>query len=366
MKNKKHGPSFYYANDKNIFDALNEHKVDAETVAGLFEKRNTLVSSKDSRESLARYFSSLPHDYFDHKDIANCLGVVSRRERVTSLDLVVAIDAKSDHLDQAIVEATRALQEDGNVVQTTRSAETVTLHVQYIKIDYGRSEFNQIQTKDGSIEFHKTPQGYTIRSTQNEYMNNVRDGIVENISRASSSGAERREVSLLAWPDPNARSNFFFDLFTGIPGYDHRDVTDIYVYKPTENTDALEIFEDSDSHVIKVSLKGTGVTRSAFLSDLAGQGYYTFRVGWKSQDKGAQGNVYAIEAVFADPEKCIGFSYILLGVHQNNNGTIQKQRRAPMKGEISEVSRAVEMRARELMEELRSGFDIGTSDEGEE
>jgi hypothetical protein len=43
---RKHGPSLYYATDKNVFDALNQHKVDMPTVLKLFERRNIVVSSK--------------------------------------------------------------------------------------------------------------------------------------------------------------------------------------------------------------------------------------------------------------------------------------------------------------------------------
>jgi hypothetical protein len=63
MKKRAYGPSLYYATDKNIFDALNQHKVDAATVAKLFHRRNIVVSKKTLREDLAQYFSRLTHDY---------------------------------------------------------------------------------------------------------------------------------------------------------------------------------------------------------------------------------------------------------------------------------------------------------------
>lgn len=39
MKKRAHGPSLYYASDKNVFDALNQHKVDTPTVVKLFQRR---------------------------------------------------------------------------------------------------------------------------------------------------------------------------------------------------------------------------------------------------------------------------------------------------------------------------------------
>ncbi len=350
MKRPVHGPSFYYATDKNIFDALNEHKVDSETIASLFEKRNTLVSQKASREELAMHFSTLTHDYYDHREIAARLGIVSRRERVTSMDIVGIIS--DDNLKNAIDTVSNELQKFGDVVTTSRTEKTLTVHIQYSGIDYRKSEFNQVQVKDGFVEFQISDEGYIVRNTQNEYLNNVRETIVKKVGELSSNELQKKEVSLISWPDPKTRSNFFFDLFTTLPGYSLQDVTDIFVFKPTEGlaNDASE--EEVDSHVERVALKGTGVTRSDFLGELAGDGYYTVRVGWKVKDMAAQGNIYAIEAVFADPLHCTGFSYILVGVHQNNGGIISKQRRSPQKIEITEISKAIESRSRKLMEIL--------------
>lgn len=93
MKKRTHGSSLYYASDKNVFDALNQHKVDTPTVVKLFQRRNIVVSKKTPREDLAKYFSMLTHDYYDHKEIAARLGVVARRERTTSMDVSGVTDA---------------------------------------------------------------------------------------------------------------------------------------------------------------------------------------------------------------------------------------------------------------------------------
>tara|TARA_R110002126_G_scaffold291730_1_gene456122 strand:- start:8374 stop:8763 length:390 start_codon:yes stop_codon:yes gene_type:complete len=85
----------YYASDKNVFDALNQYRVDSATLANLFERRNIIVSKKTARDDLAEYFSRLPHDFYDHKTISEKLGVVPRRERTTSMNLVGKIDPDS-------------------------------------------------------------------------------------------------------------------------------------------------------------------------------------------------------------------------------------------------------------------------------
>lgn len=90
MKKKPHGPSLYYASDKNILDALNQHRVNMQTIRELFLDRRILVSKDTDKDDLAYYFSRLTHDYYDHNKIAARLGVASRREKVTSLEVTSA------------------------------------------------------------------------------------------------------------------------------------------------------------------------------------------------------------------------------------------------------------------------------------
>src|ERR1700722_4374569 len=99
MKNRYHGPSLYFASDKNIFDALNQHKVDSRTVIKLFDDRNIIVSKKTPRETLALYFARLSHDFEDNQLIAARLGVAPRRERITSVKVMGIPD--QDSLDVA-------------------------------------------------------------------------------------------------------------------------------------------------------------------------------------------------------------------------------------------------------------------------
>ena len=74
----KKGASLYYASDKNIFDAINQSKVNNETLQTMFLRRNIVCSKHTEREGLAEFFSRLTHDYLDHQDLSNRLGVVSR------------------------------------------------------------------------------------------------------------------------------------------------------------------------------------------------------------------------------------------------------------------------------------------------
>jgi hypothetical protein len=127
MSKKSHGPSLYYATDKNVFDALNQHKVDTPTVMGLFQSRNIIVGKKNSREELAKYFSRLTHDYYDHKTIADRLGVAPRRERITTMDIVT--DDGIDDIKIAVDAYKKEIEASGDVVHLTRDGDSLMLNI---------------------------------------------------------------------------------------------------------------------------------------------------------------------------------------------------------------------------------------------
>ncbi|EEG06772.1 hypothetical protein [Pseudogulbenkiania ferrooxidans] len=358
MKKRVHGPSLYYATDKNVFEALNQHKVDTPTVMKLFQRRNIIVGKKTPREDLAKYFSRLTHDYYDHKGIAARLGIAPRRERITSMDVTGV--SEIEELQAAVDQLKQELEAGGDVVHVSRDGDNLTMHVQYSTVDYKRSEFTQVQVRDGTVEFVKSPDGFIVRNTQNEYLNDVRETLLGKIEKAVETSLTKVVVSLFDVMSPKLRSKFFHELATNLPGYVRRDVTDVYVYKakpePEDESDN-SVTDDPDTHVERVFLRGNGVTRSELLNGLLDEDdYYITKIGWTATENMGNGNVYDIEAVFADPKECTGFSFILSGVFPMEQGKVSARRRAPHKFEVDAISRVIEAKSRELMTRLREEF----------
>lgn len=355
MKKPKQGPSLYYASDKNIFDAVNQSKIDNETVQTLFERRNIVCSKKTPRSDLANYFSQLTHDYLDHQDIAARLGVAKRRERLTSVDLSGSLE--KDNITCAIAELVKGLSVDGDTVQVSKKGTSTYLNIQYSEIDYKRSEFSQVQHRDGQLELAKEGGGFVLRSTQNDYMDAVRDQLITHLSAQSDEPLEKSTVSLSSITSASIRSKFFYDLIVELPGYVRRDVTDVFVYqaKPQDPDDDEE-GTGADGHIERVLMRGNGVSQSALLNSLVGEGkYHISKVGWIATEKMGKGFGYEIEAMFNDPKECTGFSYLLRGVYiLEDDGKLSKKKRAPSSSEVETISRAVESKARELMKQIRS------------
>lgn len=362
MKTRSHGPSLYYASDKNVFDALNQHKVDSKTIMDLFSRRNIVVSKATPRESLAAYFSRQIHDYQDHKDIAARLGIAPRRERITSMD--VKGDVEKEHLQVAVEQLKDELEKSGEVVQVSRDGNRVSITVQYSTIDYKVSEFAQRQERDGTIELIKTEDGYTVRNTHNEYVDDVTEELIANLEKASSATLSKVTVSLFDVTSARLRSKFFHDLAFKLPGFQQSDVTAVYVFKAKPDdfdSDSDDDNEDSSgdaaTHVERVHLRGQGVTRSEILNELLDKDdYYITKIAWGAREISGTGHDYDIEASFTNPRECSGFSFILSGVYPFEDGHISARRRPPSKIEIDKISRVVETKARELVAQLREEF----------
>lgn len=343
----------YYASDKNVFDALIQHRVDSPTLAGLFERRNMIVSKKTPRDDLAEYFSRLPHDYYDHKIISEKLGILPRRERTTSMDLVGAIDP--EEIKFALEEIKKQIIANGDVAHIVRDGNDFSLRIQYSLIDYKKTEFAQQQIKDGVVEFIKTSEGYLINNAQNDFMSAVRDEVVAKVDAVVPDEIERVTVNLYDIIDPRMRTRFFIELSTSLEGFSRRDVSDVYVYKPKLNTDDEGLASDEhETHIEKVLLKGNGITRSSLLLDLVHEdAFYIFKMCWTAQRVLGNGDVISVEVLFADPISCTEFSILIKSVYPYIDGKLGK-RRVPLKAEIDSMSRLIEKTAREQMQKLRA------------
>ncbi|WP_379654045.1 hypothetical protein [Pseudoxanthomonas sp. UC19_8] len=351
LNKSQFGPSIYFATDKNIFDALNEHKVDSSTMAELFLDRNTIVSATRDRVSLAFYFSKMNHDFYDHQRISQRLGVIPRRERMTSVELFG--DVAAEELRGAIEKIKNDYEGTGDKVTVSKMADGFMVDIQYSKIDYRKSEFNQVQVRDGFLDIRSKDGKVIIRSSQNSYVDGFRDSFVGNLERVTDKDLQRFDVSLFEFTSPSIRSKFFYDLFSGLPGYAFQDVTDVYVYKPRSGVMSGDVDLESPQ-VERVALRGSGVSKTKIFRDLAADGYYTVRVTWVAKNIYEEGHLYTIEAVFTDPVACAGFSYVVLGVNERDGVEFRKARRTPTKGESSRISNAIEDYARTLILALKS------------
>ena len=354
----KKGPSLYYASDKNVYDALNQPKVDSQTIQNIFVRRNVICSKSTRREDLSLFFSRMTHDLIDHKDLSDKLGIVPRRERITVVDLI-GPPPSVDCLTLVVDRMREQMAKQGDVLQVNRDGKTLNLNIRYSLIDFRRSEFSQVQQRSGFIELIEEKHRVVIRSSKNDYIDEIRDEVIRQIIKECNNTLSRKEVSLFHYIDPLVRSKFFYDLITDLPGYSRRDVTDVFVYKPRP-ADSEDIGDDesvSDPHIDRIALRGSGISQSDIFRNLTQEkSYYIAKVSWLCVANMGTGAGYQLEATFADPKECTGFSYILRGVYDlGENSKLVKVRRSPTSDEIDRMARLLENKARELMLALETG-----------
>lgn len=347
---RQFGPSLYFASDKVIFDALNHTQVTTDVIRELLAERGIIVSSKTTKYELAQYFSRLTADYFDHQNIAIKLGKPAKRERITYAEISETLTQQE--IIDALQAAKPALEAQGNIVNISLEKGKIVATLEYDHIDYTEVEFRQVQPRDGVIEFLKDASGkYVVRSTQNSEIDIAVDHIFTTINAGRPSPAKQQRISLEGIADPALRCKFFESLVHGVAEHNFVTVTEAFCYKPkgspsTKDEGQEKELEDQPN-VVRVTLKGTGVTRSFVISDLYAKGYYIVKSVWRVKPKASlDADIFELEAQFGEPDSCTNFSYQARNAIIFENGVLTEKKRTPKLEEQDHLFRLIEAAAK--------------------
>lgn len=350
------GPSLYFANDKVIFDSLNQHSVSVDLIRELLSERGIIVSSSTPKEDLAKYFSRLTADFFDHKSIAIKLGRVAKHERITASELTGKI-TNSDILESLNL-LKEKLEREGNTVTISVNGGQITALISYEHIDYTRIDLRQVEPRDAVIEFTKEAAGhYLVRSTQNSDIDPIVEGVVASLRTSAGGDLATSRVNMEGIADPAKRTQFFEKMIKDIEGYIFSTVTEAYCFKPkvseTESGDDAtgEPGElESSPYVEKVSLRGEGVNRSFVIKDLYKKGYYIVKTGWRVRLKDKiDSDIFELEAQFSKPESFTGFSYRVKSVIIVDEGKVTSKKRSAKSDEQDMLFRLIEQAAKRAL-----------------
>ncbi|KVQ84897.1 hypothetical protein WK07_05730 [Burkholderia multivorans] len=281
---------------------------------------------------------------------------------MTAVEIATPIDV--NQIETAISAIKVELEKDGDVVLVTRDGDDIALVVQYSEVDYAKTEFKQVQHKDGVIHFKKEGDAYIVRNSQNEYINKVRDAVFSSVEKRNSIKLDRRVVSLYDVVLPSLRSEFFYNLIHSIEGMGKYDVTELYVYRSTPeeaDDDEQELSDDDagnhevqDSRIERIALRGKGVEQSQELKDIISKSadFYTIRTVWKVREAMGEGHVFELDAHFANARDCTGFSYLVRGVYPCEDGMISKKRRSPRADEVERLSSLIEKASKKCADDI--------------
>ena len=353
------GPSLYFANDKVIFDAINHAQVNTELIRELLFERGIISSPKTTKYELAQYFSRLTADYFDHLNIGNKLGKIAKRERITYAEISEPI-TKIEIID-GITTVKSALEAQGSRVTLEVLGDRVFARLEYEHIDYTEVEFRQVQPRDAVIEFLKDSTGqYVARSTQNSFTDIAIDQVFRAINSSREKPVKQNRISLEGYADPRARTKFFQTLIYSIQNHNFVTVTEAFCYKPRAKDSSNEEEEndkelEDQPNVVRVTLKGTGVTKSFVIDELYEKGYYIVKVAWRVKPTSSlDADIYELEAQFGEPNSCTEFSYQARSVLLFEDGKVTDKKRLPKSEEQDNLFRLIEAAAKVALASLEA------------
>ncbi|WEP43529.1 hypothetical protein NNQ27_11645 [Cronobacter dublinensis subsp. infanticibi] len=345
--------------DKALYDALNQKQITLNEIQDLFLERGVIITKQTPRKQLARNYSRMIHDYYQHQKIATLLGGQNRTEKNTCIRIESDIDR------QGIIDAAEKLKEEiieqDDYCKIIMDGSRVLINIRYLSTNYGKSDFKQAINKEAFIEIEPLDNGYSIRHPDNENLEEYEGILLGHISNIQSKQSEDsnldlkvNEITLSHNTSADVRTLFFDKLIRTLEGYKLLDVTDAYVYHPKPETiEAEDGNTETGVHVSKASLKGEGVLNSDELSDLYERGFYIWKIKWKVVEKLADPDIFELEAQFGDPLNCTNFSYLVKGVRKYKaNGQYFSKPQKLSAREAERFNKLIENRAYSIIIEI--------------
>ena len=362
-----------YVGDRAIFEALVQTKVTADMMKELLLGKGIIASSREKKEDLASYYSSLPISYKNHKQIEDKMAVRKRREKMSSVELSVEENQtiSTSLLRESIEEIKRESEEKGYKITYNEVNENHLITIEKNKIDYGLSDLMQNRLEVSEICLEKSENGYVVRATQLETSSNIRQEIIERIvAKHQEDESTQCEItpfslSLKEITDSRKRTAFLISLMKDkmneIGQFKLIDVLQAGVHKcynetTVDDSDTLATSPEEHASKLKsVVFKGSGIHFSREISELSENGFYyvkaVFILEAKNQDR------YEVEVEFKDADNCENFSYLLKSVsffEQQKDSTEKKYsaKKTPQNNIQNMMFRTIEKAAKAAFEDI--------------
>lgn len=353
--------TIYSATDKSMFDALNQKTVTNGDLRELFLSRGILVSKETTRVELAKHFVRLNHDYYDYQKLATLFGGRISRDRMSSVRIVQVVAFET--FESAAHELKANLEAEGATVKVTSKSDgsRIDIEVHYQAIHFNKSEFRQVVNRSSLISIENSVDGLSIHSPFTDESNGWVAALAHNAGVIGNVAITLEEIRLPLAFSLEHKSEFFRRLIKSIEGFTFSDVSDVYVWKPEKSkSKALDEDELADQelgnteiHIKKASLKGTGVLQSEELKLLSKEGFFISRIVWTSKLPTNDSDIYELEAQFSNPDECSGFSFLPRGLYKYKNpGNYNETRTGLSKDEDQRIGRLIESAARKTMKDM--------------
>ncbi|HDR1800314.1 hypothetical protein [Pasteurella multocida] len=364
-----------YVGDRAIFEALMQSKITADLTRDLFLNKGIISSSRETKEDLARYYSSLPISYNNHKQIEDKMAVRKRREKMSYIELIPQneVQISPELLRESIEEVKNNYESKGFKISYNEINGNHCIEIERNKIDYALSELMQNRLETSSIMFEKESNSYIARSTQLDTSTTIRDEIIETLiikHQQDENGSTKKceispfEISLSHISDSQKRTCFLISLMRDklkeVANLKLLDVLQAGVHKcynetTEEDSETLSAtLEQNASRLRSVLFKGSGIHLSKEITELGKNGFYYIKAVFVLEEISGPPHRYEIEVEFKDADECKKFSYILKSVSyfEKSNKREYSKGKAPQESVQNTMLRHIEKAAKLALESI--------------
>jgi len=363
----KHGPSIYYATDKNIFDILHNSKITKPILMKFLRSRGILVSADVAKEDLIRYVSRFTHDHFDIQKIGDAVESKSRKRRSTSNILETKVS--NDEVKKAYTSMCKEREELGESFSIRQNGDTTIVSVSYTDVDYTKTELKQKNNELCDIELHVENEQLVIRRPVSGVSDEITEHLKKSLIALKDEDVIEHVVSLEAFSLPEARSYFFQKLINSIPEYKFDDVTQVGIYDNTndqDSDDAEGVSEKVAGYIRKAVLDGDRVLNSSGFNQLHKENFYISKITWTAVNDGVGREKVEFEARFSNQSLCTEFNYSVRGIYEfNKEEGHYLNKRTATKIENSTFVRKIESASLTAFDEVKEKYGSATEDDNE-
>lgn len=312
----------FYLEPLDIYDTLmaKEKRLSIAAMLNIAREKGVLLSGEDSRESLARYLSSIPFDYGDISRLYDLIESDARRDKTTSSRV------KKELKFPSILTAVNTLNDERSVygevysIVSPPSSQTVVLDVRYIETDFSKARMLQKTRKDARIEFNIATSDTLIRYPANDKCGQIVRSLIKKVENGLGDDIVLERIELSNIVTAEKRNDFFFKLMDNLSGMPAKDVVSVRMMPMNGDSDEDAQEEEENSQLVslikRVSFDGQAITASKEYKSLVDKGFFISNVTWKACDMTVSPNILVeLEAGFAVQGECKDFKYAVKGTY---------------------------------------------------
>lgn len=327
-------PSLFFADNKDILDHLSAHAVfKVAALRSIAAKRGVVLSSRSSKEWLADYISLFA---FDRDQLDELLDATEAPERQRPSTLKTFEFGAEPSAVQLAAEAVQKARADlGEEVRVTATKDgVVTVKVTYTELNNSRNRLDQKVVRTDIIDLENDNGGLRIRSTPGRKAEVVIEHIVSELWKEKEPEKPPPppvEIDLSGVQDANERTQFFYRLFKGMPGYAERGVSDVRVSRLDDDVEDAHSEDDEEEsgqrflpqesemkNALKAAvLEGVNLLETPVYQQLMAQRYYLTKAVWRARD--VKTSLEAeFEAWFHDAKNAADFRYRIKSISERD------------------------------------------------